>query len=76
MEKRRTNPTEVGDKVYYHSIIGGDITSKGHEIKSFGEVSGNKVAWITNKSGCVDVRALTMNWKAMDCGDDWWKKKK
>ena len=75
METRRTYPSKVGDRVYYHSIIGGEITSKGHEVESFGFIGGTRVAWITNMSGCVDVEALTRNWKAMDHGDDWWKKK-
>jgi len=66
MGRRRIYPKEVGDKVDYHCIIGGDITSTGHEVKSIGEMCGSKVAWITDKSGCVDIKALTMDWKAMD----------
>ncbi len=66
MGRRRKYPKEVGDKVNYHSIIGGEITSTGHEVKSFGEICGSKVAWVTDKSGCIDIKALTMNWEAMD----------
>ena len=66
MGRRRTYPSNVGDKVNYHSIIGGKITSTGHEVKSFGDMCGERVAWITNKSGCVSVKALTMDWKTME----------
>ncbi len=68
MGRRRIYPKEVGDKVNYHSFIGGEITSTGHEVKSFGEMCGADVAWITNKSGCVAVKALTMDWEKMDNG--------
>lgn len=51
-----------GDKVNYHSFIGGPVSSTGHEIKqiqlqpnNFGE----DVAWITGKSGCVSLEALS-----------------
>jgi hypothetical protein len=62
MGRRRKYPSEIGDIVNYHSIIGEEITSTGHEVKEFGEVGGRKVAWITKKSGCVDIKALTMDW--------------
>ena len=68
MGRRRTYPNTIGDKVNYHSIIGGEVTSTGHEVKLFGEICGEKVAWITDKSGCVGVKALTMDWEAMDNG--------
>lgn len=54
---------KVGDKVNYHSIIGEAITSNGHEITHI-ELEpnnfGNDVAWITNKSGCVALQALSL----------------
>lgn len=55
---------EIGDKVDYHSIIGGEITSKDHEIKHI-ELEPNNfgcdVAWISGKSGCVALEALSIN---------------
>ena len=52
-----------GDEVNYHSIIGGEITSTGHKIKYI-ELAPNNyssdVAWITGKSGCVAMRALSL----------------
>ena len=50
----------VNDIVDYHDIIGGEITSRDHKIKFIGKLChGEKVAWITNKVGCVCLRALT-----------------
>jgi len=55
---------KIGDIVNYHSIIGGEITSKDHAIKVV-EMEPNNfgcdVAWITNKSGCVALKALSNN---------------
>jgi len=49
-----------GDWVDYHSIIGGSITSKDHTVLSVGELSsGEPVAWISDKAGCVSVDALS-----------------
>ena len=57
---------EIGDKVDFHSIIGGDITSENHVIKRI-ELEPNNfgcdVAWITNKSGCVALDSLSINQK-------------
>lgn len=51
---------EVGEKVDYHSIIGGPIDSKNHTILSFGELGhGEVVAWITDHRGAVCLQALT-----------------
>ena len=53
---------DIGDIVNYHSIIGGEITSKGHKIKAIQYAPNNydcDVAWITGKSGCVACRALS-----------------
>lgn len=51
-----------GDKVNYHMIEGGKVTSTGHEImiiqlepNNFGD----DVAWITGKSGCVSLSHLS-----------------
>lgn len=68
MGRRRKYPREVGDKVNYHSIIGEEITSTGHEVIAIERTPNNyggDVAWITNKRGCVHTKALTMDWKAM-----------
>ena len=53
---------EVGDKVYYHSVINGPATSKDHVVikvlkkpNNFGQ----DVAWISGKAGCVSMKALT-----------------
>lgn len=69
MGRRRIYPKEAGDKVNYHSIIGGEVTSKDHEVISIEKMPNNfgrDVAWITNKRGCVALKALTMDWEAMD----------
>ncbi len=53
---------KIGDTVNYHSIIGGEITSKDHTIKDIVKQPNNfgcDVAWITNKSGCVSLEALS-----------------
>lgn len=53
---------KIGDKVNYHVFIGGPIVSTDHEIKSI-ELQpnnyGEDVAWITNKSSCVSLGALS-----------------
>jgi len=53
---------KVGELVNYHSIIGGPVTSGGHKIKHIEEEPNNygcDVAWITDKSGCVAMDALS-----------------
>lgn len=51
----------VGDRVSYSAIIGGPITSSGHKILRIGILgSGQVVAWISGKSGCVSFKALTL----------------
>lgn len=50
---------EIGDIVDYHSIIGRAATSKGHEITRIRDVNNEKVVWITGKSGCVAIEALS-----------------
>jgi hypothetical protein len=52
----------VGDKVDYHSIIGGPVTSKWHTVQTVQLAPNNfgrAVAWISGKSGCVALDALT-----------------
>lgn len=54
---------KVGDIVNYHSIIGGEITSTGHEITHIEKEPNNfgcDVSWITKKSGCVAIDALSL----------------
>jgi hypothetical protein len=53
---------KAGDKVNYHSVIGGPVTSTGHEIRTIEKMPnnyGSDVAWITGKSGCVDLDSLS-----------------
>lgn len=54
---------KVGDIVDYHSIIDGPVTSTGHEITHIGKIPSAKkrVAWISNKSGCVCLCALSLS---------------
>lgn len=61
---RRAEQVKVGDVVDYHSIIDGPTTSRGHVV----EVVQGDMVWISGKSGCVDVDALTIqtpdeNWR-------------
>lgn len=50
-----------GSIVAYHSVIGGPVTSYGHVVLELGVLpSGHNVAWITNKTGCVAVEALSI----------------
>ena len=54
---------KVGDKVDYSSVIGMGITSRNHEIiqlKNQPNNFGCDVAWLTDKSGCVDVEHLSL----------------
>lgn len=57
----KKSPILVGDLVDYHAVIGGPITSQGHIVETIGSLNGGKtpVAWITCKSGCVAIVALT-----------------
>jgi hypothetical protein len=58
-----------GDEVNYHSIIGGDVTSTGHKVKAIDMAPNNfggNVAWITGKSGCVAIEALSKVTKTND----------
>lgn len=57
---------QIGDNVNYHSIIGGPVTSTGHKIKAIEREPNNygcDVAWITGKSGCVALEALSLSEK-------------
>ena len=51
----------VGDVVDYHSIIGGPVTKANVTIRDLGELGHRqRVAWLTGKSGCVSLCALTL----------------
>ena len=56
------NIYKVGDKVNYHSFIGGPVATENHVIRAI-ELQPNNygadVAWLTDKSGCVDLEALS-----------------
>lgn len=50
----------VGEVVDYHSVIGEDATETGKVVKHVGELpSGEPVAWLFGKRGCVAMDALT-----------------
>ena len=50
---------KVGDIVYYHSVIGGKVTSSGHQVTAIEKRYGQWIAWITGKSACVAIKALS-----------------
>jgi hypothetical protein len=65
---------QIGDKVNYHAIIGGPIISTDHIIEKILFEPNNfgcDVAWITGKSGCVALAALSKSNKngKIKCGD-------
>lgn len=52
----------VGDLVFYHPIIGEPHTNIGYEITAIDPDlggSGQAVAWLKGKSGCVSMAALS-----------------
>ena len=49
-----------GDRVNYHSVIGGPVTSSDHVVEKIGQMCGQDVAWISDKSGCVSLKALSL----------------
>ena len=54
---------KVGDRVNYHAVIGGPVTSTNHIIKVIDKMPnnyGSDIAWITDKSGCVALTALSL----------------
>lgn len=58
---------KVGDSVNFHALINGPITSTGHVITSIHLMPNNfgeDVAWITEKTGCVALAALTKTQKS------------
>lgn len=62
MKKRKVKLScwHVGDEVNYHSRIGGPVTTTGHRIREIGVLNGKTVAWISGKSGCVAIEALSL----------------
>lgn len=59
-KKAGTWVPERGQMVNFHSIIGGEITSRGHLVESvFPADSGHMVAFISNKRAHVVIEALT-----------------
>jgi len=53
---------QEGDKVNYHAIEDGEITSSDHVIQTIQYEPNNygcDVAWITRKSGCVAMSHLS-----------------
>ena len=57
------NKIEEGDTVNYHAVIGEEPpTSTGHVVRKIGNIPSSPkepVAWITGKSGCVCLSALS-----------------
>ena len=54
---------KVGDSVSYHSILGQGVTSKDHQVTLIDPMpnnSGCDIAWVTGKSGCVDIEHLEL----------------
>ena len=54
---------KIGNKVNYHAVIGEGVTSTGHTVKAIELMPnnyGSDVAWITGKSGCVCMEALSL----------------
>lgn len=52
--------SQPGQRVNYHAIIGGPVTSTGHIVLTTYPLGhGEVVARITGKSGCVALDALT-----------------
>lgn len=58
--KRPNYMPAIGDRVDYHSVIGGDVTLENCEVTCEPyEMCGSWVTFIRGKSGCVAVEALT-----------------
>lgn len=58
-----TQKFKEGDRVNYHQLIGGPLTSIGHEIIEIELMPNNfgcAVAWITRKTGCVALDSLSV----------------
>jgi hypothetical protein len=50
----------VKQEVHYHPFIGGDHDGKTYRIRHVGELdSGEEVAWLEGKAGCVSAKALS-----------------
>lgn len=65
--KIKLSGLKMGDKVDYHSIIGGPITSYGHTIIKCDPYilsEHTEVAFITDVRGCVATEALTRSEEA------------
>ena len=62
--KQKDKVMKIGDKVNYHSIIGGPVSTRGHIIEDIEYAPNNygcDVAWISDKRGCVAMRALSLD---------------
>ena len=46
---------EIGQKVKYHPIIGGESDGKEYEIKFIHD----DLVWLVGKSGCVSIEAIS-----------------
>ena len=53
---------KIGDKVNYHAVIDGPVTSTGHTVRHIAPIpSGNvDMVWISGTSGCVHPYSLSL----------------
>lgn len=57
----------TGDKVRYHAVIGGKHDGATYTVRGVGALpSGEAVAWLSRKRGCVAMRALSAAPKASE----------
>lgn len=62
VNNKKIQDFKKGDVVDYHSIIGGPVTSTEHTIQHIGELGhGETVAWLSDKSGCVSLNAISLS---------------
>ena len=63
----------AGDFVDYHGIIGGPVTSHGHEVRAVQLVPnsfGEDVAWLRGWPGAVSMKALTRSKQPASTGSE------
>ena len=61
----------IGDRVNYHALIDGPVTSTGHEVTHIASIpSSNNVpmVWISGKAGCVHPYSLSLDTAATNHG--------
>lgn len=58
--RNNPQPINVGDRVRYAPIIGRPPLEEIHTVQSIFMMCGQQVAYLSNKSGCVSLDALTL----------------